>query len=183
MGKIQPTPPIGRRDTISIMFTGPRGARDPAANRPYAGWMAEPKTTMNQDSVADFLAGVADPQRRADATDLCELIREVTGAEPAMWGTSIVGFGSYHYVYASGREGDWPAVGLSPRKQNLTVYLSDGIDRYTDRLAELGRHTTGKSCLYLRRLSDVDSDVLRSLVRDSFNRLNGSTITNAAPAS
>lgn len=142
--------------------------------------MAEPKTTMNRASVADFLAGIADPQRRADATELCELIREVTGVEPAMWGTSIVGFGSYHYVYASGREGDWPAVGLSPRKQNLTMYLSEGFDGYADRLAALGRHTTGKSCLYLRRLSDVDLSVLRELVRESFTRLNGSTVTSAA---
>jgi hypothetical protein len=139
--------------------------------------MAEPKTTRNESSVEDFLASVADPQRRADAAEVCDLIQEVTGAEPEMWGSAIVGFGTYHYVYASGREGDWPAVSFSPRKQNLTVYL-EGLDEQSDLLARLGKYTTGKVCLYIRRLSDVDLDVLRELVRDSFRHLNGRTVTS-----
>ena len=139
----------------------------------------EPKTTPTQASVPDFLARVADPQRRADAEEVCDLMREVTGAEPVMWGPSIIGFGIYHYKYESGREGDWPAVGLSPRKQNLTVYVSEGFDEHGHLLDRLGRHTTGKSCLYVRRLSDVDADVLRALIRAGFEHLNGRTVTSA----
>ncbi|GAA0912125.1 hypothetical protein GCM10009557_86210 [Virgisporangium ochraceum] len=137
----------------------------------------EPKTTRTDASVDEFLGTVPDPRRRADAEEVCELMREVTGVEPAMWGPSIVGFGSYRYRYASGREGDWPAVALSPRMQALTLYISDGYDEYADLLARLGPHTIGKSCLYIKRLSDVDTDVLRTLVRDSFEHLNGRTVT------
>lgn len=139
--------------------------------------MAELKTKRTTASVAEFLASVPDEQRRADATAVCDLMREVTGAEPAMWGTSIVGFGSYHYRYATGREGDWPAIGLSPRKQNLTIYISEGFDNYGELLSRLGKHTTSKSCLYIRRLSDVDLDVLRELVAAGYTRLNGQTVT------
>lgn len=137
----------------------------------------EPKTTRTDASVDEFLGTVADPRRRADAEEVCELMREVTGVEPAMWGPGIVGFGSYRYRYASGREGDWPAVALSPRKQALTLYISDDYDRYAELLAKLGPHTTGKSCLYIKRLSDVDTDVLRTMVRDAFEHLNGRTVT------
>ena len=139
--------------------------------------MAEPKTTKTRASVAEFLAGVADPERRADAETLTALMTEVTGAEPTMWGSSIVGFGTYHYRYASGREGDWPAVGLSPRKQALTIYLSTGFDGYDDLLERLGPHSIGKSCLYVKRLSDVDEDALRDLVRGGFQQLDGTTVT------
>ena len=139
--------------------------------------MAEPKTTRNQASVADFLAAVADPQRRADAEAVTALMAEVTGAEPTMWGSSIVGFGSYHYRYATGREGDWPAIGLSPRKQSLTIYLSAGFAGYSELLARLGPHSTGKSCLYIKRLSDVDDDTLRALVDGGFRDLDGTTRT------
>jgi hypothetical protein len=139
--------------------------------------MAELKTQRTDASVAEFLAGVADPRRRAEAEAVCALMTEETGVEPAMWGTSIVGFGSYDYRYGSGRTGTWPAVGLSPRKANLTVYLSAGFDEYADLLARLGRHSTGKSCLYLTKLSDVDLDALRELVRRGFTHLNGRTIT------
>jgi hypothetical protein len=140
--------------------------------------MAEPKTQKStQASVPDFLAAVADPARRADAQALCELITEETGQPPAMWGTAIVGFGEYTYHYGSGREGSWPAVGFSPRKQNLTVYISTGFDGYGQLLERLGRHTTGKGCLYLRRLSEVDDSVLRELVRSAFLALNGKTVT------
>jgi hypothetical protein len=138
--------------------------------------VAEPKTTKNQASVADFLAAVADPKRRADAEAVTALMTEVTGAEPAMWGSSIIGFGTYHYRYATGREGDSPAVGLSPRKQSLTIYLSAGFDGYVDLLARLGPHSTGRSCLYIKRLSDVDEGVLRALVKGGFQELDGTTL-------
>ena len=139
--------------------------------------MAEVKTRRNDASVADFLAGVADPVRRADAQALCALMAEVTGEQPTMWGTSIVGFGTYDYHYGGGRRGTWPAVGLSPRKQNLTVYVSEGFEGYGELLARLGRHSTGKSCLYIPRLSDVDLTVLRDLVRSGFDHFNGRVIT------
>ena len=125
--------------------------------------MAEPKTVKGTASVADFLAAVPDPRRRADAEAACALISEATGAEPAMWGTGIVGFGSYHYRYASGREGDWPAVGFSPRKQALTIYVSAGFDAFGELLGRLGPHSTGKSCLYVKRLADVAGEVAKGL--------------------
>jgi hypothetical protein len=139
--------------------------------------VAEPKTQRTGSDVEDFLAGVADPDRRADAQAACALIAEVTGAAPAMWGSSMVGFGTYHYHYATGRQGDWPAVALSPRKQALTLYVSTGFDGYADLLARLGPHRTGKSCLYVKRLSDVDTDVLRELVAAGFAALDGKTVT------
>jgi hypothetical protein len=138
--------------------------------------VAEPKTTKTDASVAEFLATVADERRRSDAQALCALMTEVTGVQPAMWGPSIVGFGSYKYEYGSGRRGEWLTVGLSPRKQNLTLYLAAGIDRFPELLGRLGKHTTGKGCLYLKRLSDVDLDVLRQLVGEAFTGLDGRTI-------
>ena len=140
--------------------------------------MADLKTTRSDRSVAEFLSAVADPRRRADAETACALMTEATGAEPAMWGPSIVGFGTYHYRYASGREGDWPAVGLSPRKQSLTIYLSAGFDGYEELLGRLGPHSTGKACLYVKRLADVDQGVLRELVAAGFRHLDGRTVTS-----
>jgi hypothetical protein len=116
-------------------------------------------------SVAEFLAQVPDEQRREDARRLCALMQEITGEPPVMWGTSIVGFGSYHYRYASGREGDSALAGFSPRSQHLAIYLvGEFADRYQSALARLGPHKTGKSCLYVKRLDDVDQDALRELV-------------------
>lgn len=129
--------------------------------------MAEPKTQATTASVADFLAAVPDPDRRADCLAVTELMRAVTGVEPEMWGPSIVGFGRYRYRYASGREAEWPLAGFSPRKQNLTLYVMAGFDGEDALLARLGKHTTGKSCLYLKRLADVDRAVLRELVERS----------------
>jgi Domain of unknown function (DU1801) len=115
-------------------------------------------------SVAEFLASLPD-QRRADAERLCALLREVTGEPPVLWGTSIVGFGSYHYRYASGHEGDSALVGFSPRRQQLVLYLAAEFEaRYPDTVARLGPHRTGKGCLYLKRLDDVDQDALRELI-------------------
>ncbi|SNY71344.1 DUF1801 domain-containing protein [Paractinoplanes atraurantiacus] len=136
-----------------------------------------PKTTPNDASVAAFVAAVADPKRRADAETVCALMTEATGEQPQMWGTSIIGFGRYHYRYASGQEGDWPAVGLSPRKQALTLYVSAGFAEYDDLLARLGPHSTGKSCLYLKRLTDIDEQALRELVTAAFHHLHGRTLT------
>ena len=140
--------------------------------------MSGPKTVRNSADVAACLESVAEPRRRADVIAACELIREVTGAEPAMWGTGIVGFGEYHYRYASGQEGDWPAVGLAPRKAALTLYLSDGFDNRQDLLARLGPHTVGKSCLYLKKLDAVDPVVLRELVHAAFHEVNGKQISS-----
>ena len=94
-------------------------------------------------------------------------MQAATGAPPVMWGSSIIGFGDVHYRYASGREGDWFAVGFSPRKKNLTLYLTDGIDRHTEHLERLGPHATGKGCLYIKRLDDVNRDVLGALIREA----------------
>ncbi|WP_433284674.1 DUF1801 domain-containing protein [Micromonospora sp. CA-244673] len=125
----------------------------------------QPVTVPTDASVDDFLAAVPDDRRRADAERLCALLREVTGEPPVMWGPSIVGFGTYRYTYAGGRTGDWPLVGFSPRKQQLVVYLVGGYEeRYPSVLARLGPHKTGKGCLYLKRLDDVDESALRELV-------------------
>ena len=129
--------------------------------------MVELKTKQNKASVTGFLRGIEDPQRRKDCRTVLELMKEVTGSGPKMWGDSIVGFGSYHYKYASGREGDWFVTGFSPRKANLTLYIMAGFSRYKELLAKLGKHKTGKSCLYIKRLADVDLAILRQLVEDS----------------
>lgn len=129
--------------------------------------MAELKTKPSDDSVEAFLNSVEDDQKREDAFALLALMKEVTGEDPTMWGDSIVGFGSYHYRYASGREGDWFLTSFSPRKRNLTLYIMAGFEEYDDLLARLGKFKTGKSCLYLKRLEDVNVGVLRELVRQS----------------
>jgi hypothetical protein len=115
--------------------------------------------------VAAFLARVPDERRRADARRLCALMQEITGEPPAMWGTSIVGFGSYHYRYASGHEGDSALASFSPRSQHLAIYLiGEFTGRHGSALARLGPHKTGKGCLYIKRLDDVDTDALRELI-------------------
>jgi hypothetical protein len=129
--------------------------------------MAEAKTQPTNEPVADFLARVADPKRRADCETVLAMMRRATGVEPVMWGTGIVGFGSYRYTYASGRSGDWPVIGFSPRKSDLTLYLMPGFESNQALLAKLGKHRTGVSCLYLKRLSDVDLPTLEQLVQDA----------------
>ncbi len=129
--------------------------------------MSEPKTKKNNASVEGFLQSGENEKRRADSFVVLDLMKEVTNEEPAMWGTSIVGFGSYHYKFASGREGDWMKVGFSPRKQNMTLYIMDGFGSYDSLLQNLGKYKTGKSCLYINKLEDVDQTVLRELVRQS----------------
>lgn len=140
--------------------------------------MGEPRTKPTAADPAAFLAAVPDERRRADAVALCVLMAEVTGAPPVMWGDSIVGFGTYHYRYASGRSGDWPPVGFSPRKQALTVYVAEGFEPHQDLLTRLGPHTTGVGCLYVKRLDALDQSVLRELVERAFAAYNGRTVTS-----
>ncbi len=126
--------------------------------------MAELKTKVNDADVVAFLNGVADERKRQDCFAVLDLMERVTGAEPKMWGASIVGFGAYHYVYATGNSGDWPLTGFAPRAQNITLYIMAGFDQYDVLLARLGKHKIGKSCLYIKRLADVDLTVLEELV-------------------
>lgn len=129
--------------------------------------MSENKTRPTDASVEAFLDAVDDDGKRSDARVLVDMMAEVTGARGVMWGSSIVGFGSYHYRYASGREGDFLEVGFSPRKRALTIYVMPGFSDYDDLLERLGKHTTGKSCLYVKRLSDIDLGALRELLTRS----------------
>ena len=126
--------------------------------------MAEPKTKATKASVAAFLAAIPDEQRRKDCKAVAKLMQEATGEKPVLWGASIVGFGAYRYEYAGGGTGDWPVVGFSPRKNDLALYLMAGFERHADLMAKLGRHKTGKSCLYLKKLADADPAVLKELV-------------------
>lgn len=123
------------------------------------------KTVPTALSVRDFIAGVEPPARRDDAIRLDALFREVTGFNPVMWGPSIIGYGRYHYRYASGREGDFLATGFSPRKSALTIYIMPGYADFGPILKNLGKHKTGKSCLYINKLADIDAAVLKRLVR------------------
>jgi len=133
--------------------------------------MAELKTQPSDDSIEAFLNGVADEKKRQDCFTILELMQQVTDTEPRMWGDSIVGFGSYHYKYASGREGDWFLTGFSPRKQNLTLYIMAGFDQYDALLEKLGKFKIGKSCLYIKKIEDIDLPMLRELVRQSVDHV------------
>ena len=129
------------------------------------------KTQRNDASVTAFLDSVREEKRRKDCYSVAALMEEVTGEKPAMWGTSIVGFGSYHYKYDSGQEGDWPLVGFSPRKDSLTLYIMPGFADYTELLGRLGKHKKGVSCLYIKSLADVDLATLKTLVRQSVKHM------------
>ena len=129
--------------------------------------MAELKTKKNDASVAAFLDKVENIKKRLDCYAILNLMKSVTGQEPKMWGESIVGFGSYHYKYASGHEGDMPLAGFSPRKNNLTIYIMPGFELYEALMAKLGKYKAGKSCLYIKSMNDVDPMVLRELVAES----------------
>lgn len=129
--------------------------------------MAELKTKPTNAGVSAFLNSVDGMDRRRDAREVLALMKEITGKRPKMWGTSIIGFGSYHYEYKSGRKGDWPVTGFSPRKQNLAIYIMPGFSHYSPLMNKLGKYKTGKSCLYLKRLEDVDRKVLRQLIARS----------------
>ncbi len=134
--------------------------------------MASVKTSQNDTSVEEFLDSVQNDQRKKDGWYLYELLRNITGESPKMWGPSIIGYGSYHYKYESGREGDWFLAGFSPRKQGMTIYIMMGFGRYEKLLAQLGKHKLGKSCLYINKLSDVDQEVLKELIQSSYHHMN-----------
>ncbi|MHA2084957.1 MAG: DUF1801 domain-containing protein [Candidatus Thorarchaeota archaeon] len=133
--------------------------------------MGEPKTKPTGESVEDFLNAVEHPQKREDGFELLKMMKEITKEKPTMWGPSIVGFGSYHYKHKTGREGDMPITGFSPRKRNLTVYVMLGFEEYSDLLDKLGKHKLGKSCLYINKLADVDATVLQQIISKSVKQL------------
>ncbi|MBN9391577.1 MAG: DUF1801 domain-containing protein [Chloroflexi bacterium] len=132
--------------------------------------MIQNKTVPTGDSVEQFLNSLESEQKRKDSFALLKLMREVTGLEPAMWGASIVGFGSYHYKYASGREGDSMLIGFSPRKQNLAIYNMGGLEQDGNLAEKLGKYTTGKGCLYIKSLDEVDLSNLKELIQAAFER-------------
>jgi hypothetical protein len=134
--------------------------------------MAELKTKPTDQSVEEFLNGIPNEKKRRDCFTILELMKGATRSEPRMWGSAIVGLGDYHYKYASGREGDWFIAGFSPRKQNLTLYLAGGIEQHGELLKRLGKHKTGKGCLYINRLEDIDLETLKELLQRSVDLLN-----------
>ena len=129
--------------------------------------MAGNKTKVTTASVASFLNDIADKQKRADAKKVAAIMRKATGCRAKMWGSSIVGYGKYHYKYASGREGDWALTGFSPRKRDLTVYIMPGFTPFETLMNRLGKYKTGKSCLYINKLADIDESVLEELISES----------------
>lgn len=133
--------------------------------------MAEMKTRASDDSVDAFLGAIPDDRRRQDCLRVIDIMKDVTGEAPKIWGGSMVGFGTYHYRYDSGREGDFFVTGFAPRKGNLTLYIMAGFDRYPELLGRLGKYKNGKSCLYVKTLADVDEDVLRELVQASVDHI------------
>ena len=136
--------------------------------------MAEAKTKPTKQSVDGFIKKIPDPQTRADCLTIARLMAEATRSEPGLWGSSIVGFGTRRIKYAGGREGDWPIIGFSPRKQNLTLYIGlGGFDSHAELLEKLGKHSVGKGCLYIKRLSDVDLPTLKKLIRASVKKKSG----------
>ena len=132
--------------------------------------MAEMKTKVNEASVEEFLNRVEGEQKRKDSFEIVKIMKQVTKEEPKMWGPAIIGFGSYHYKYESGREGDMPQIGFSPRKQNLTLYIGVGENSDNPLLKKLGKYSTSKVCLYIKKLADLDRNVLQELIADSFER-------------
>lgn len=130
--------------------------------------MADLKTKVNDASVEDFLNGIENAKRRDDAFAVLKIMKSVTRKKPKMWGPSIVGFDQYHYKYESGREGDMPMTAFSPRSQALTLYISPGFARHAALMKKLGKHTTSKSCLYIKKLEDVDMDALKELVAECY---------------
>lgn len=133
--------------------------------------MAELKTKKTDESVAAFLNKVEDEQKRKDSFEIIAVMQAATGLPPKMWGTGIIGFGSYHYKYESGHEGDMCLIGFSPRKQNIALYGMGGAERNYDLLQKLGKHKTGKGCLYINKLNDVNPGILKEIIKASFNYL------------
>ena len=136
--------------------------------------MADIQTKVTEASVEEFLNTVEGEQKRKDSFEILKIMKQVTKQEPKMWGPAIIGFGSYHYKYESGREGDMPQIAFSPRKQNITLYIGVGDDSDNPLLKKLGKYTTGKVCLYIKKLADVDRSVLQELIAGSFESAPGS---------
>ena len=133
------------------------------------------KTKVTDASVTAFLDAVEPEQKRLDAFEILDIMKEVTGDEPKMWGPSIIGFGSYHYVYESGQEGDFMATGFSPRKAKHSLYIIGGVENYPQLTSKLGKFKNGKSCLYVNKLSDIDKEVLKQLIKESYNYITNKT--------
>lgn len=133
--------------------------------------MSENKTQMTDENVTEYLQSVQPARRSEDGLALDRLFRRVTGCEPRMWGASIVGYGTYAYTYKSGRTGEWLATGFAPRKASLSIYVMPGYANFGDILGRLGKHKTGRSCLYVNKLSDIDTDVLAELIRAGLDDL------------
>ena len=133
--------------------------------------MAEAKTRPTKASVTQFLNKIPDAARREDCLAVAKMMEEITGSKPQMWGPSIVGFGSFSYKYASGHSGDWPVAAFSPRKSDLTLYLTPGFQKREELMSQLGNHRTGKSCLYIKRLSDIHIPTLKKLLKLSVKDL------------
>lgn len=142
--------------------------------------MAELKTKPTQASVKEFLNQIPDKERRDDCIAVAKMMEEITGNKPKMWGPSIVGFGTYRYKYESGREGDWPIAAFSPRKKDLTVYIMMGFfEQHPELMKQLGKHTKSKSCLYIKRLSDIHIPTLKKLIKTSIKQLQDYRISRA----
>ena len=133
--------------------------------------MAELKTKKTSASVTAFLNAIADKQKRRDCKAIAKMMRDATGNRARMWGGSIVGYGSYDYKYASGREGTWPICGFSPRAQNISIYIMPGFSKFEKQMKNLGKYKTGKSCLYIRKIEDVDQRVLKDLIAGSVSEM------------
>lgn len=132
--------------------------------------MAELKTKPNDSNVEEFLNGISDSRKQRDSFAILELMKQITGEAPKMWGNAIVGFGNSHYKYESGREGDWFIVGFSPRKQNISLYLSYGFAQNKELMDKLGKYKTGKACLYINKLEDIDVGILKELILSSIRK-------------
>lgn len=130
--------------------------------------MSEAKTKPTELNAEDFISSVQDSKKRQDAFTLLSMMSDITQQPPVMWGDSLIGFGHYDYQYESGRKGSWFRVGFSPRKQNITLYIMNGFTQYQHLLAQLGKHKTGKSCLYINKLDDIDLDILKQMVALSY---------------
>jgi nucleoid DNA-binding protein len=143
--------------------------------------MAKLKTKPTQASVQAFFNEIADEATRQDCIAIAKIMEEVTGEKPKMWGQSIVGFGTYHYKYESGREGDWMLTGFSPRKRDLTLYIVMGFEKYSELMQQLGKYSTGKSCLYIKRLSDINTPTLKKLIKQSVKELKAYIAVKVVP--
>lgn len=133
--------------------------------------MAKNKTIQTDSNVAEFIGNVENEVKRNDSFKLIEIFKSITGFEPKMWGSSIIGFGSYHYKYASGHEGDAPLAGFSPRKDSLVLYFATEFEERESLLAQLGKHKSSKVCVYVKKLDDVDTEVLKKMIRNSINSI------------